>query len=98
VVTRRRAVANVRTLWLAALLRSHLGLSITDEQRARWMELMAAAVDKELPNDELLRRRVMEYFDRPRRRGPGRAGADAALGLDRVDVSEPPPATDSAPQ
>ncbi|MFC9326130.1 group II truncated hemoglobin [Kitasatospora sp. NPDC057015] len=46
-----------------ALLRSHLGLSITEEQRVRWMELMTAAVEKELPQDELLRRRVLEYFD-----------------------------------
>lgn len=46
-----------------ALLRSHLGLSITEPQRLRWMELMTAAVDKELPDDELLRRRVVEYFD-----------------------------------
>lgn len=45
------------------LLRSHLGLSITEEQRLRWMELMTAAVEKELPDDELLRRRVVEYFD-----------------------------------
>ncbi|MFF2043094.1 group II truncated hemoglobin [Kitasatospora sp. NPDC058170] len=46
-----------------ALLRRHLGLSITEEQRERWMELMAVAVRKELPEDELLRRRVLEYFD-----------------------------------
>lgn len=46
-----------------ALLRSHLGLSITEEQRVRWMELMTVAVQKELPDDELLRRRVLEYFD-----------------------------------
>lgn len=46
-----------------SLLRSHLGLAITEEQRSRWMELMAAAVEKELPADELLRRRVLEYFD-----------------------------------
>lgn len=46
-----------------ALLRAHLGLSITEEQRVRWMELMTAAVEKELPDDELLRRRVLEYFD-----------------------------------
>lgn len=46
-----------------SLLRSHLGLSITEPQRLRWMELMTAAVDKELPDDELLRRRVLEYFD-----------------------------------
>ncbi|WP_329494296.1 group II truncated hemoglobin [Kitasatospora herbaricolor] len=46
-----------------ALLRSHLGLSITEDQRVRWMELMTVAVRKELPDDELLRRRVLEYFD-----------------------------------
>ncbi|WP_455361821.1 group II truncated hemoglobin [Streptomyces sp. SYSU K21746] len=46
-----------------ALLRSHLGLSITEEQRLRWMELMTAAVEKELPDDALLRRRIIEYFD-----------------------------------
>ncbi|MFE2722337.1 group II truncated hemoglobin [Kitasatospora sp. NPDC059327] len=46
-----------------ALLRSHLGLAITEEQRGRWMELMGAAVRQELPDDELLRRRVLEYFD-----------------------------------
>lgn len=46
-----------------ALLRAHLGLSITEEQRVRWMELMTAAVDEELPEDELLRHRVLEYFD-----------------------------------
>ncbi|WP_354640158.1 group II truncated hemoglobin [Kitasatospora camelliae] len=45
------------------LLRSHLGLRITEEQRLRWMELMSEAVAKELPEDELLRRRVIEYFD-----------------------------------
>ncbi|MBV6700855.1 group II truncated hemoglobin [Kitasatospora aureofaciens] len=46
-----------------SLLRSHLGLAITEEQRLRWMELMTAAVQKELPDDELLRRQVLEYFD-----------------------------------
>lgn len=46
-----------------ALLRSHLGLSITEEQRQRWMELMTAAVDKELPDDDELRRTVLDYFD-----------------------------------
>lgn len=46
-----------------ALLRTHLGMSITEEQRLRWMELMETAVEKELPDDELLRRRVIEYFD-----------------------------------
>ncbi|MER6999616.1 group II truncated hemoglobin [Streptomyces sp. NPDC000410] len=46
-----------------ALLRAHLGLAITEEQRLRWMELMTVAVEKELPDDEPLRRRVLEYFD-----------------------------------
>ncbi|MFD8785341.1 group II truncated hemoglobin [Kitasatospora sp. NPDC059599] len=46
-----------------ALLRAHLGLRITEEQRLRWMELMAEAVRAELPADELLRARVLEYFD-----------------------------------
>ncbi|MFD0276302.1 group II truncated hemoglobin [Kitasatospora sp. NPDC127111] len=46
-----------------SLLRAHLGLAITEQQRGRWMELMGAAVRKELPDDELLRRRVLEYFD-----------------------------------
>ncbi|MFG2820212.1 group II truncated hemoglobin [Kitasatospora sp. NPDC048365] len=45
------------------LLRSHLGLRITEEQRLRWMELMGDAVRAELPADERLRARVMEYFD-----------------------------------
>ena len=56
-----------------ALLRSHLGLGITEEQRLRWMELMTAAVQKELPDDALLRRRVLEYFDWGPA-GPGGAG------------------------
>ncbi|WP_110945524.1 antibiotic biosynthesis monooxygenase [Streptomyces avicenniae] len=46
-----------------ALLRAHLGRSITEEQRVRWMELMADAVADELPDDAELRRRVLEYFD-----------------------------------
>ncbi|WP_030246544.1 group II truncated hemoglobin [Streptomyces sp. NRRL S-350] len=46
-----------------ALLRAHLGLAITEQQRVRWMELMAEAVRQELPEDEQLRRRVLEYFD-----------------------------------
>ncbi|WP_283514758.1 group II truncated hemoglobin [Streptomyces sp. H10-C2] len=44
------------------LLRNHLGLSITEEQRARWAELMIATAEKELPDDELLRRRFAEYI------------------------------------
>jgi hemoglobin len=46
-----------------ALLRTHLGLSITEEQRTRWMELMTDAVARELPGDEALRRQVLDYFD-----------------------------------
>ncbi|MER7662902.1 MULTISPECIES: group II truncated hemoglobin [unclassified Streptomyces] len=63
-----------------SLLRAHLGLRITEEQRLRWMELMTAAVDKELPDDELLRRRVLEYFQ---------WGTKIAR-----DVSAKPPGTD----
>ncbi|MEV4614601.1 group II truncated hemoglobin [Kitasatospora sp. NPDC049258] len=46
-----------------ALLTAHLGLAITEEQRLRWMELMTTAVDRELPDGEPLRKRVLEYFD-----------------------------------
>jgi hemoglobin len=46
-----------------SLLRAHLGLSITEEQRTRWMELMSIAVAKELPEDEQLRQSIMDYFD-----------------------------------
>ncbi|MFJ9852437.1 group II truncated hemoglobin [Streptomyces sp. NPDC101150] len=46
-----------------ALLRSHLGLEITEEQRLRWMELMTGAVEKELPHDDELRGQVIAYFD-----------------------------------
>ncbi|WP_211227714.1 group II truncated hemoglobin [Shimazuella kribbensis] len=46
-----------------ALLKSHLGLKITEEQRTRWLELMDDAVKKELPEDEQLRRAIMKYFD-----------------------------------
>ncbi|WP_020524530.1 group II truncated hemoglobin [Catelliglobosispora koreensis] len=45
------------------LLHSHLGLGITEEHRQRWLELMAVAVEQELPENELLRQRVLEYFD-----------------------------------
>ncbi|WP_237694722.1 hypothetical protein [Streptomyces sp. SID2563] len=38
-------------------------MAITEEQRLRWMELMSEAVAKELPDDGLLRQRVIEYFD-----------------------------------
>ncbi|MEV6974490.1 group II truncated hemoglobin [Kitasatospora sp. NPDC093806] len=63
-----------------SLLRAHLGLAITEEQRLRWLELMAEAVRAELPADELLHRRVLEYFD---------WGTKIAK-----DVSASPPGTD----
>jgi len=68
------------------LLRAHLGLAITEEQRVRWMELMGAAVDKELPDDGLLRRRVMEYFD-----WGTRIARDVSAGRAGEDLGEPGP-------
>ncbi|WP_405582817.1 group II truncated hemoglobin [Streptomyces sp. NBC_01190] len=44
------------------LLNAHLGLSITERQRTRWMELMTEAVSRELPADQALRREVLDYF------------------------------------
>lgn len=46
-----------------ALLRSHLGLDITDEHRARWMELMADAVRDVLPEHTDLHAPLMAYFE-----------------------------------
>ena len=69
-----------------ALLRSHLGLSITEEQRVRWMELMATAVEKEFPDDALLRRRVLEYFD-----WGTRIARDVSAGSPGDDLGEPGP-------
>ncbi|MFC0507598.1 group II truncated hemoglobin [Micromonospora costi] len=69
-----------------ALLRAHLGLSISEEQRTRWMELMATAVDKELPVNELLRRRVMEYFD-----WGTRIARDVSAGPVAEDLGDPGP-------
>ncbi|MBC3840740.1 globin [Streptacidiphilus sp. 4-A2] len=69
-----------------ALLRAHLGLSITEEQRLRWMELMTSAVEKELPDDELLRRRVIEYFD-----WGTRIARDASAGPVDEDLGDPGP-------
>ncbi|MFF3464422.1 group II truncated hemoglobin [Streptomyces sp. NPDC001984] len=69
-----------------ALLRAHLGLSITEEQRTRWMELMAAAVDKELPEDERLRRQVLEYFD-----WGTRIARDVSAGPVGEDLGDPGP-------
>lgn len=46
-----------------ALLKAHLGLSITEEQRTRWLELMDASVKQVFPEDEQLHRSLMDYFD-----------------------------------
>jgi len=46
-----------------ALLRSHLGLSITDEQRKRWLELMGAAIAEVFPGRPELAAAMMSYFD-----------------------------------
>lgn len=46
-----------------ALLTSHLNLHITEEQRARWVEVMLRTAAKELPSDELLQRRFAEYIE-----------------------------------
>lgn len=69
-----------------ALLRAHLGLSITEEQRVRWMELMATAVEKEFPDDALLRRRVLEYFD-----WGTRIARDVSAGSPGDDLGDPGP-------
>ncbi|MEU8526997.1 MULTISPECIES: group II truncated hemoglobin [Streptomyces] len=69
-----------------ALLRAHLGLGITEEQRVRWMELMTAAVEKELPDDALLRRRVVEYFD-----WGTRIAKDVSASAPGTDLGEPGP-------
>lgn len=45
------------------LIMAHFGLAITEEQRTRWMRLMNEAVERELPANDLLRQRVMEYLD-----------------------------------
>lgn len=46
-----------------ALLRSHLGLGIRDEQRARWLVLMSDAIDELYPGRAELHRALMGYFD-----------------------------------
>ncbi|MFG2328949.1 group II truncated hemoglobin [Streptomyces sp. NPDC048604] len=69
-----------------ALLRAHLGLGITEEQRVRWMELMTATVEKELPDDALLRRRVIEYFD-----WGTRIAKDVSASPPGTDLGEPGP-------
>lgn len=46
-----------------ALLSHHVDLAITEEQRARWVELMLATAARELPADALLQRRFAEYVE-----------------------------------
>ncbi|KJS56753.1 globin [Streptomyces rubellomurinus subsp. indigoferus] len=69
-----------------ALLRAHLGLAITEEQRLRWMELMAEAVRRELPDDAELRRRVLDYFD-----WGTRIAEDVSASPAGTDLGEPGP-------
>jgi hemoglobin len=45
-----------------ALLRSHLGLEIRDEQRERWLALMSDAIDSVLPGRPEVATPLMEYF------------------------------------
>jgi hemoglobin len=45
-----------------ALLRSHLGLGIRDEHRARWLELMGEAVGEVLPGQPKVHDALMAYF------------------------------------
>jgi hemoglobin len=46
-----------------ALLRSHLGLGIQDEHRRRWLRLMAATIDEELPGRPEAAAALMGYFE-----------------------------------
>lgn len=46
-----------------ALLSSHLDLRITEEQRARWAEVILRTAAKELPDDALVQRRFGEYIE-----------------------------------
>lgn len=50
------------------------------------MELMATAVEKEFPDDELLRRRALEYFD-----WGTRIARDVSAGSAGDDLGEPGP-------
>lgn len=45
-----------------ALLRSHLGLAINDEQRERWLQLMSDAIASVLPGEPELAATLMDYF------------------------------------
>ncbi|MET8627367.1 group II truncated hemoglobin [Kitasatospora sp. NPDC004669] len=69
-----------------ALLRAHVGLVIPEEQRLRWMEIMAEAVREELPEDEALRRRVLDYFD-----WGTRIAEDVSASPAGTDLGEPGP-------
>ena len=45
-----------------SLLQAHLGLRIRDEHRARWLELMEAAIDEVLPDRPETAASLMAYF------------------------------------
>jgi hemoglobin len=45
-----------------ALLRSHLGLGISDEHRERWLRLMSDSIDSTLPGRPELAATLMDYF------------------------------------
>lgn len=46
-----------------ALLEHHVDLAITEQQRARWAELLITTAAKELPDDALLQQRFAEYVE-----------------------------------
>lgn len=47
----------------AGVLTQHLGLEITEQQRARWVALMLESADQVLPANAVLRRRFAEYLE-----------------------------------
>jgi hemoglobin len=46
-----------------ALLESHLGIGISDEQRQRWLRLMTEAISEVLPGQPDLSAALMGYFE-----------------------------------
>lgn len=68
------------------LLRAHLGLAITEDQRLRWLELMTATVERRFPDDESLRQRLLEYFD-----WGTRIARDVSAGHPGEDLGDPGP-------
>ena len=74
-----------------AMLRHHIGLAITETQRARWAALIAASADEAgLPDDPEFRSAFVAYIEwgtrlalansRPGAERPGRAGSPLGLG------------------